>query len=105
MPSHTKVSNFRNKYYNKGKKIINEAKDRPCLDCGIRLPPEVMDFDHVRGEKLITISQWNVQRKPEGFKTKFDALRAEIEKCDVVCPTCHALRHYKEYPDYAPQGS
>ena len=38
-----------------GRKLIEQAKDFPCSDCGNRYPSYVMDFDHVRGEKLFTI--------------------------------------------------
>src|SRR5688572_24664991 len=31
---------------------ITKIKQRPCHDCRRRFEPEVMDFDHVRGQKL-----------------------------------------------------
>lgn len=105
MPKREKNPEYRNKFYNKGRQIIQDAKDRPCVDCGIKLPPDVMDLDHVRGEKTFTISRWNSVRKPEGFDTIFDALRAEIAKCDVCCPTCHALRHFRQHEENAAQRS
>lgn len=31
--------------------IIDRYKNQPCVDCGDRHPPYVMDLDHVRGDK------------------------------------------------------
>lgn len=72
----------------KVKALIDSAKAKPCVDCGIELPPEVMHLDHVRGEKLFGLGKPKTRRPA--------ALRAEIAKCDVRCPNCHALRHYHE---------
>lgn len=58
-----------------------------CKDCGVSGPAEILSFDHVRGEKEFNIGQrWDVSR------TRVDA---EIEKCEVVCHNCHALRTTK----------
>lgn len=65
--------------------IIGEARARPCVDCGVQYPPEVMQFDHVRGEKL-----FNLSRTPPALSVS--RLQAEIVKCEVVCANCHALR-------------
>jgi len=65
--------------------ITSRAKDKPCADCNRRFPSHAMDFDHVRGEKSFTISH--------GIKNKtVEEILAEIEKCDVVCATCHRMR-------------
>ena len=67
--------------------IITAAKDVPCMDCGVRYPPFVMDFDHrdpatkVRGVGSMQTSS-------------VEMLMAEIEKCDVVCSNCHRVRTY-----------
>jgi hypothetical protein len=74
------------------REVLHRALDRPCLDCGIRLPPEVMEFDHIRGEKRINLCQ----ASRAGGYLSWKALREEIEKCDVRCPNCHRLRHYRE---------
>jgi hypothetical protein len=41
----------------RGKAYVDELKSRPCVDCGVRYPPYVMDFDHVRGEKSLNRSR------------------------------------------------
>lgn len=67
--------------------IMRGAKDKPCEDCGIKYPPYVMDFDHVRGEKV---------RKVSGLTNGSTAvILAEIAKCDVVCANCHRERTFQ----------
>jgi hypothetical protein len=36
--------------------LARRAKQRPCADCGVAYPYYVMDFDHVEGEKSMSIS-------------------------------------------------
>jgi hypothetical protein len=65
---------------------IDEFKRRPCADCGGEFPPYLMDFDHVRGEKLDNICGMRMRTMSR------EAILAEIEKCEVVCATCHRAR-------------
>ena len=65
----------RNKLFKAGK---------PCHDCGETYHQEVMEFDHVRGEKRWDVSQ-NMWRSLE-------EVEAEIAKCELVCANCHRLR-------------
>lgn len=77
--------------YKKGRKLtlasyVNERKDAPCADCAGSFHYCQMDFDHVRGEKLASVSQLLAY----GYgKVVIDK---EIEKCDLVCANCHRLR-------------
>ena len=66
--------------------ITDAAKGVPCVDCGGKYPPYVMDFDHVRGIKVQGISEM-IQK----HCTLVD-LHAEIAKCEVVCANCHRER-------------
>lgn len=68
------------------KLIIDEAKDRPCIDCGRKFHPCAMDFDHVRGVKESSIAHMRSHKVSE------DRLRAEMAKCEVRCAVCHRLR-------------
>lgn len=63
---------------------LQALKAGPCVDCGDTFPPECMDFDHVRGEKVANV----------GSLTTFSnvKLMAEIAKCDLVCANCHRIR-------------
>jgi hypothetical protein len=70
----------------RGKAYVDELKSRPCVDCGVRYPPYVMDFDHVRGEKSLNRS------RPRNSRLAWSRLLAELEKCEVVCANCHRMR-------------
>jgi hypothetical protein len=67
-------------------KKLRAAKDRPCMDCGGRFPPFVMDFDHRDGVTKIG----NVARLLRSWP--WDRLQTEIDKCDLVCSNCHRIR-------------
>ena len=62
-------------------------KDVPCADCGGKFPPECMDFDHVRGEKLFLVGS--------AGQRSIEDVDAEIAKCDVICANCHRTRTKK----------
>lgn len=66
---------------------VRAAKKVPCADCGNRYDPIAMDFDHVRGEKHGSVARM----VRDGCSLA--RVLAEIEKCEVVCATCHRLRH------------
>lgn len=74
------------KFRKTARAYVAEAKrDIPCADCGGTFPPCCMHFDHVpeRGPKL-----FNLGAASHSIK----AVQAEIEKCDIVCANCHAIR-------------
>ena len=96
-----KLQSYRKEYNskNKSKRLINqkqriqEAKDfvnliktKPCTDCGQSWPPVAMDFDHINGDKVKSISRL------VGSGYKLDLIKIEIEKCELVCACCHRLR-------------
>ena len=57
------------------------------MDCGVKYPPYVMDFDHRPGEKKSYHIGVMVNRR---FTKK--RIQEEIDKCDVVCANCHRVR-------------
>jgi hypothetical protein len=68
--------------------LVQNAKRKPCADCGNSYPPCAMDFDHRNPkEKKFGICQAKCGNR--SLKT----LQEEIDKCDVVCATCHRIRH------------
>lgn len=67
--------------------IIRQAKNKPCADCKQTFPYYVMDFDHVRGKKLASVS------KTYANGPRF--IKREIAKCDVVCANCHRIRTHQ----------
>ena len=66
-------------------KFIDDMKAYvPCTDCHEAFPPECMDFDHVRGQKLFDISKGHTRNR--------DAVYTELARCEVVCSNCHRIR-------------
>jgi len=60
--------------------------DRPCYDCGGVFLPCQMDWDHLpRFKKCFTIGNKKMSRK-------FELVIEEINKCQLVCASCHRLR-------------
>jgi hypothetical protein len=85
------------KYENiKARRLINrqrliDAKSKPCMDCGIKYPFYVMQFDHVSGKKEFNLS--HAGRSTIAPKR----ILAELAKCDVVCANCHFERSYQRH--------
>jgi hypothetical protein len=72
------------------RKLAEEAKARPCADCGVRYAPWQMDFDHVLGKKVMRVAELVAR------KVSIRKLMAEIAKCEVVCANCHRNRtHFR----------
>ena len=62
--------------------VFAYLQEHPCVDCG-EGDPLVLEFDHVRGEKRYNIS--DILQK----NTRWETIKAEIEKCEVRCANCH----------------
>ena len=68
---------------------MRDLKSVPCADCGGRFHPAAMAFDHLPGSvKVLDIASL-VRRGSVGLA------RAEIQKCEIVCANCHAIRTYE----------
>lgn len=71
------------------KDYYQEAKNHPCVDCGIQYHPIIMEFDHRDPTtKLFNVSQ------PQSVSS-LKKLKDELAKCDVVCANCHKLRTWR----------
>ncbi len=88
MPDYIHLKSAISRVIEKKKRLIREAKNVPCADCGEKYPPCVMDFDHRRAEEK------NFSIGPSVTNKGFSEIMAEIEKCDVVCANCHRLRTF-----------
>ena len=65
--------------------MANEAKSKPCMDCGISYPPYVMDFDHRNpSKKKFGIAEF--LRKNEIGKKAIKKLLKEIKKSCCAGP-------------------
>ena len=60
-----------------------------CVDCSER-DPDVLEWDHVRGDKKATVSSM-IQR---GYGPK--AIDEERAKCEVRCANCHKRKSRKQ---------
>ena len=80
-----KVYKDRKNYKSRNRQIvIDYLKTHPCIDCG-NSDIRVLEFDHVRGDKLGNISH-AVHRV---WKT--EKLLNEISKCEIRCCNCHRI--------------
>lgn len=70
--------------------LINQIKmERGCADCGYAENPVALHFDHRDPtQKLFGIAK--------ALTCSWERLQAEIEKCDVRCANCHAIRSAQE---------
>lgn len=101
---------YNKKYYKKTKDIHNpkraERRDwakaeaqkfvlsklDECVDCGVE-DKRVLEFDHLR-DKFMDISSM----MKTGYSIK--KISQEIDKCEVVCRNCHAIRTSERVPNY-----
>lgn len=72
-----------NRRRDRAQNLVCSAKDTPCVDCGIKYPYYVMQFDHL-GDKEYTIARM--------ITKSISLIQKEIDKCEVVCANCHAER-------------
>jgi hypothetical protein len=69
---------------------LNTLKEaNPCVDCKVSYPYYVMHFDHIgTAEKA-----GNVSTMLRNFG--WGKVLKEIQKCELVCANCHAIRTWK----------
>ena len=72
------------------KQFIRQYKlERGCADCGFSSHHVALDFDHVKGVKLLNVCN----------SKSIAQAKLEIEKCEVVCANCHRIRSFRRlYP-------
>jgi len=75
--------------FQKKQAVINELKSKPCMDCKIQFLPCAMQFDHRRGIKRFRISAAALGKYTQR------QFQEELDKCDLVCANCHAVRTWK----------
>lgn len=78
----------RNKRRVARKEWIQSVKvERGCSDCGYNSHPEALHFDHLPEHK----KEYAIATLADSAVSKY---LDEIEKCEVVCANCHAIRTY-----------
>lgn len=70
---------------------VESLKNVPCIRCNQMFPPECMDFDHVRGEKLSHVSELVKRLCFVASDENKRLLDNEVAKCDVICSNCHRI--------------
>jgi len=82
----------------RSRKLIQEAKDVPCMDCGVRWPFWIMEFDHRDPSKK------DFEIGSEGRQFSKQKVKDEMAKCDIVCANCHKDREYKRLQEKLERG-
>jgi hypothetical protein len=75
----------------RNRRVIRQAKNVGCADCGQRYPQYVMDFDHRPGETKC----FNLSVAAGQPRLSLKKIAEEIAKCDVVCANCHRERTHQ----------
>lgn len=65
--------------------VVNLSLEKWCIDCGYKENPAPLQFDH-RGNKDFNVS--DMIRRGHSLNN----ILSEIEKCDVRCANCHAIK-------------
>ena len=81
----------------RNRKLILEAKEVPCVDCGVRYPFWIMQFDHRDSSKK------DFELRSPGCRA-LQKLKDEMAKCDVVCANCHEDRTHKRREEKRQRG-
>lgn len=77
------------KYRQQRKTWINRVKkEAGCKTCG-RTNAAVLDFHHRKG----TTKNFNIS---QSLYRAIHVIKLEMEKCDVLCASCHRILHAKE---------
>lgn len=74
-------------------KIMNILINSSCTDCG-NIDHRTFEFDHVNGDKVSNVSTLL------GCGFSWDKIKAEIDKCEIVCANCHRIRSFKKSGSY-----
>ena len=84
---------FRDSYARNLEYVQRLKVERGCIDCGYNLHHAGLEFDHVLPRLRGTVaSQMGKSLK---------VILEEIERCEVICGTCHGIRTYeRERPTY-----
>jgi hypothetical protein len=80
----------RKKYRDNIDKHIRTYKESiGCIDCGEKYPYYMLDLDHISNNKSFNLSNYR------SHTHDIEIIKAEIDKCEVVCANCHRLRTYQ----------
>lgn len=85
-----KAREYNRAYIKKLRDYIRKTKEgKPCVDCGVQYPHYVMHYHHLRDKKF---GVGDFAKAGVGLQK----IKEEIEKCDIICSNCHAIRTFQE---------
>ncbi|QDK02990.1 HNH endonuclease [Streptomyces phage Braelyn] len=80
--------------YRKNAEIVRAYKvEKGCADCGYNAHHAGLEFDHIVPRNISSGSAKGTVASLMGKSIK--RIMEEIEKCDVVCGTCHNIRTWE----------
>jgi hypothetical protein len=71
-------------------KALEYLQAHPCVDCG-EDDPVVLEFDHVRGQKVLEICCLVARA------SSWERIEKEIAKCEVRCANCHRRKTARDF--------
>lgn len=71
----------------KKKERLVEMFGGVCVDCNEKYPPLIIQFHH----RLSRYKKFEIG--PALLNIAWSSVVKEAKKCDMLCPTCHSLRH------------
>jgi 5-methylcytosine-specific restriction endonuclease McrA len=72
------------------RQMAREHMGGKCIKCGYSKCPDVLEFHHKNpSEKNFSISR-------SGHCRSWERVKAEIEKCDLLCANCHRELHAEQ---------
>lgn len=74
------------------REIVASLRTQPCTDCGNCYPPVCMEFDHRQGRTITGKASPETIAMMKNDKNSVSRLEEELQKCDLVCRNCHAIR-------------
>ncbi len=70
----------------RNKKFINDyKKNKSCVKCGYKTNLKILVFHHNKGKKYKILNEMRMK--------SLKKIEAEIKKCVLLCPNCHAIEH------------
>lgn len=76
--------------FRRRKKQAIDYKGGRCADCGGVFPYYVYDFHHL--DPTQKEMQFTSLRR-----RSWEVIRAELDKCLLLCANCHRIRHWEEF--------
>lgn len=80
-----------NREYNESRRKTHREKlnalklEKGCVDCGYRMNPVALQFDHMdRSKKRFILGH--------SLLYSWDTILEEVAKCEIRCANCHAIK-------------